>query len=84
MGRMGQRGPPLRTMHDQSPSQEKREREPLVSQASAAEEPVSAAAGQKYDADANVVDTSDLLEELGFTKEFLVQEIGVDLSLRHI
>ncbi|MFC6383860.1 DUF3052 domain-containing protein [Nesterenkonia lacusekhoensis] len=25
-----------------------------------------------------MVDTSDLLEELGFTKEFLVQEIGVD------
>lgn len=61
-----------------SREQDMREREPLVSQASAAEEPVSAATGQKYDAEANVVATSDLLEELGFTKDFLVQEIGVD------
>lgn len=34
--------------------------------------------GHKYDAASNVVATSNLLEELGFTEDFLVQEIGAD------
>lgn len=39
---------------------------------------MSADTGHRYDAATNVVDTSGLLEELGFTKDSLVQEIGTD------
>lgn len=49
-----------------------------VSQAAAAEDPMSAETGHRYDAATNVVDTSGLLEELGFSSDSLIQEIGVD------
>lgn len=51
---------------------------PEVSQAPAAEDPLSAETGHAYDAATNVVDTSGLLEELGLSADALVQEIGVD------
>ncbi|MDZ5078320.1 hypothetical protein HNR09_003106 [Nesterenkonia xinjiangensis] len=49
-----------------------------MSQAAAAEDPLSAETGQLYDAATNVVETSGLLGELGFSSDSLVQEIGVD------
>lgn len=49
-----------------------------MSQAAAAEDPLSAAPGHGYDAACNVVDSSGLLGELGFSADHLVQEIGVD------
>lgn len=47
-------------------------------QASAPQNPLSASGGFVREAEGNVVNRAGLLEELGFTKGFLVQEMGVD------